>query len=118
MDVSPDGRRALAVLAEETGLQTVWMYDLERGVPGRFVAEMDAPATRAGRRTAGRSPTRTWTGTSIIKATDGLSAARLVLKVEESANQRPNSFTADGATLVFDRQEEAEAGTFSPLRSG
>jgi len=106
VDVSPDGRRALAVLAEETGLQTLWMYDLERGVPSRFAADMDASDARwspDGRQVAYSDVD----GNLYLKATDGLSAARLVLKVEESANQRPTSFTADGATLVFDRQEDA-----------
>jgi hypothetical protein len=57
-------------------------------------------------------------GNFYLKATDGLSAARLVLKVEESDNQRPNSFTADGATLVFDRQENAGWDVLTVALSG
>ena len=45
-------------------------------------------------------------GSLYVKASDGLSPARLVLKYDTS-NQRATSFTLDGGTLIFAKQSAA-----------
>jgi Tol biopolymer transport system component len=100
--VSPDGKRALAVLSDESGLAFLWMYDLERGVASRFVSDVTAGGAAwspDGREVAYSD----MDGNVYVRAADGLSDARVLLKVV-SANQRPTSWSADGKTLVIDRQ--------------
>ena len=114
--VSPDGRHALAILLDETGHQSLWMYDLERAVPSRFVSDTsvgDASWSPDGRQVAYSDGD----GNIYVKATDGLSPARVLLKTL-SANQRVNSFTADGAAVVFDRQGETGWDVLKVVLSG
>ncbi|MGE5347410.1 MAG: hypothetical protein ACM3JH_15755 [Acidithiobacillales bacterium] len=101
--ISPDGRRALAVIPDESGTNHFWMYDLVRSVASRF-----APDVTAG--SAAWSPDgkqvaySDMDGKIYVKAMNGLSEARLLIKVV-SVNERPTSWSVDGETLVIDRQE-------------
>ncbi len=101
--MSPDGRRALAIIPDEDGVNHFWMYDLERSVASRFAPEATAGAAAwspDGKQVAYSD----MDGNVFVKATGGLSEARQLIKVV-SVNQRPTSWTADGGTLVIDRQD-------------
>jgi Tol biopolymer transport system component len=90
--VSPDGKRALTSLPDDKGTYAVWMVDLERGVTSRFVTEssgFDPCRSPDGRQIAYGDEN----GNIYLKATDGLSPARLVLKYDTS-NQSPRSLPA------------------------
>jgi Tol biopolymer transport system component len=114
--VSPDGKRALTVQPDDKGVNAVWMVDLDRGVTSRFssgTGGFDPCWSPDGRQVAYADEN----GNLYVKATDGLSPARLVLKYDTS-NQRPTSFTADGGTLLLAKQSAAGWDIFEVSLAG
>jgi Tol biopolymer transport system component len=102
--LSPDGRRALTSIPEPNGVRSIWMYDLTRGVASRFPtdgASADFPIwSPDGRQVVYGDGD----GNLFVKASDGLSPARALIRVE-SSSQIATSWSPDGSTIAFAHQE-------------
>jgi eukaryotic-like serine/threonine-protein kinase len=101
--LSPDGRRALTSVPEPNGTRSIWMHDLTRGVASRFPTEGDADfpiwSPDGSQVVYGDGD-----GNLLAKASDGLSPARALIRVE-SSNQIATSWSPDGSTIAFAHQE-------------
>jgi Tol biopolymer transport system component len=102
--LSPDGRRALTSIPEPNGVRGIWMYDLTRGVASRFPTDgmsADFPIwSPDGRQVVYGDGD----GNLLAKASDGLSGARALIRVE-SSNQIATSWSPDGSVIAFAHQE-------------
>ena len=102
--LSPDGRRALTSVPEPNGFRSIWMYDLTRGVASRFSADgvfADSPVwSPDGKQVLYGDGD----GNLFAKASDGLSKARALIRVE-SANQFATSWSPDGSVIAVAHQD-------------
>jgi serine/threonine protein kinase/Tol biopolymer transport system component len=108
--ISPDGQRVAATVLGPKGNVQLWLYDLVRGgasrfVPGNADSLQSSPVWSPDSRQIAFAD---FDGNICVKATDGLSETRVLLKVT-SANSRPAAWSPDGTTLIIERQE-AETG--------
>ncbi|MGK2857735.1 MAG: protein kinase domain-containing protein [Thermoanaerobaculia bacterium] len=100
--LSPDGRSAAVVVADETSGSDLWVYDVERGIRSRFTFDKGNEASPV------FSPDGKWiyfssdrSGVSDIyrKALGGTAQDELVFKSDKS--KQPSGMSPDGRQLVF-----------------
>jgi eukaryotic-like serine/threonine-protein kinase len=102
--LSRDGRRLAQVIFNPgSRVRDIWIYDLERGGRTKFVSD-DTNSLHPVWSPDGKQllfgADRTGTTDLFAKATDGLSAERLILGTD--ADERPRDWSPDGRYIVFD----------------
>lgn len=109
MDISPDGRRAVATVRHADGGSDLWMYDLVRGLGTRFtLGESNgllpywSPDGRQVAFTDGG-------GRLYIKAADGSTPPRTIYSAP-SGSLNPTSWSRDGSKIFYYNQA-AKTGT-------
>jgi eukaryotic-like serine/threonine-protein kinase len=102
--LSPDGRRALTSVPEPNGFRSIWMYDLTRGVASRYPTEGTSANFPVWSPDGRQVVYGDGDGNLFAKASDGLSRARALTRVE-SSNPMATSWSPDGSAIAFAHQE-------------
>jgi eukaryotic-like serine/threonine-protein kinase len=122
--VSPDGRRIVVSVNDETRRSDLWIYDAENGTKSRVTTErhnLESPWTPDGRSVTFSS------GRGIEEvAADGRGQRTVLVESEPGRGIYPDSWTPDGQELVFHTRDNASenlmvfrrAGAVRPLLEG
>ena len=105
--VSPDGRRIVVSVNDETRRSDLWIYDAENGTKSRVTTEahnLESPWTPDGTRLTFSS------GRGIEEvAADGRGQRTVLVESEPGRGSYPDSWTPDGQELVFHTRDNANA---------
>jgi serine/threonine protein kinase len=111
VEISPDGRQAMATIRRGDGRSDLWMYDLERGLGSRFTFGDDPALMPSWSPDGTQVAYANGTGQLSIKSADGLSKPRSILEL--SSNGFVSDWSPDGNALLFWSQSADLGGDLS-----
>jgi len=110
-DIAPNGRQAISGIRHTDGRSDLWMYDLERGLGSRFTFGDDPALLPRWSPDGSHVAYSNGAGVVKVKATDGLTPARMVHDI--GANGFVSDWSVDGRQLLLWDQSGANGGELS-----
>lgn len=101
ISISPDGKRALATIRSQDGRDSLWIYDLARGVGSRFSFNDERTTSPIWSPAGHQVMYGNGNGEIILDQSEGSSQSRAVVSGGLYHERWPTSWSPDGANVVF-----------------
>jgi len=108
LTIAPDGRRAVVAMSGADGWGELWMYDLARGLGGRFTFGPGAAVFPIWSPDGLRVGYTDGDGRILVKSADGVGEPEPLIDAKDKI-RIPMAWTPDGASIIF-RTQTATTG--------